>query len=842
MMEPAADSFRALVRSVPLRPPQVPYVSNVTGTWALAEEATDPEHWVRHMCGTVRFADGVGELWREPGRLLLEAGPGPSLGSLALQHPATARASRPVALASLRHEHDRQDDQAYLLGVLGQLWLAGADIPPADLFRDERRRRLPLPTYPFERRRYFIESPSAQPGAGRAAASGGAARQGRITDPAGWFYVPTWKLSTAPAASRPRRDDDGRERWLVLADGHGLGERLVERLERQGHAVAMAVAGAELARLGDGRWSLDPCRDEDYEALFAETGGAPDAIAHLWSLDTEERPPGVESFRRAQEAGFHSLLALGRALGRRSPALPVELSIVTNGLCAVERNDPLQPEKATLLGPARVLPQEIPGLACRAVDVDLRDLAAGLADDLAAELARPAADLVVARRGGERWVPLADPVRLAPASEASAPGPRGLRQGGVYLITGGLGGLGLILAGHLARTVGARLVLVNRAALPERARWPLHLEGADLDLARRIRGVMELEEAGAEVLAAAADVADEEAMLAVVRQALERFGRLDGAFHLAGLPGAGLVQLKTREAAERVMAPKAEGALVLASVLRDIPVDFVVLYSAMAALVGGVGQVDYAAANAFLDAFARHAHRRGGPPLLSIDWCEWQWDAWSERLMAGDSRIQGALREQRQVYGLTAAEGMEALDRALASGLPHVVVSTRDLGAVLVQQHSVADLLATLDRPAPSSHGGGEHARPALPTPYAPPDDEVKERLAVIWRQLLGVDRVGIHDNFFLLGGHSLLGLQLMTRISESFGIELPLDILFEAPTIADLAAALAADDGARSTAGRAEIRRTEPLDARKVLENLDALSEEEMDALLAQMAEEEGF
>jgi len=187
---------------------------------------------------------------------------------------------------------------------------------------------------------------------------------------------------------------------------------------------------------------------------------------------------------------------------------------------------------------------------------------------------------------------------------------------------------------------------------------------------------------------------------------------------------------------------------------------------------------------------------------------------------------------------------MEALDRALASGLPQVIVSTRDLGAVLEQQHSVSGLLAALGRPAPSRRGAGEHARPALPTPYVPPDDEVKERLAGIWRELLGVDRVGIHDNFFLLGGHSLLGLQLLTRIGEAFGVGLPLDVLFEAPTIADMAAAVAAagEDGAAPAAALPEIRRAEPLDARKVLENLDALSEEEMDALLAEMADEEGF
>ncbi len=173
MMQPAAEELRELLRSIPLAPPRIPYLSNVTGTWISAAQATDPEYWVRHLVSPVRFADGVAELWREPGRVLLEMGPGQTLGSLALQQVVGEEAADRSVLSSLRHELDRQPDQRFLLQTLGRLWLSGVEVDWAGFHGGERRRRVPLPAYPFERQRYWIEPVRASlPEAPEAAAPG----------------------------------------------------------------------------------------------------------------------------------------------------------------------------------------------------------------------------------------------------------------------------------------------------------------------------------------------------------------------------------------------------------------------------------------------------------------------------------------------------------------------------------------------------------------------------------------------------------------------------------------------------------------------------------------------
>jgi acyl transferase domain-containing protein len=826
LMAPIVPAFRELVRSVALHPPRIPLLSNVTGGWMSAEEATDPEYWVRHLAGAVRFADGVGELWREPGRILLEVGPGQSLGSLALQHPA-APAER-LVLPSLRHAYDRQGDPAHLLRTLAQLWLAGVEVDWEAFHAGEARRRVPLPTYPFERQRFWIDARPRAATAAAAAPADRAAAPAKLPDLAGWFHVPSWRHAPAPRqAAAPDT------RWWVFADRLGVGEALAARLEREGCEVARIAAreGEPFAALGERRWALDPGRPEDYDALLDAAGAPPDRIVHLWNVTEQERPPAAAPpFAAAEARAFYGPLALVQALARRGVERPLEIAWVANGLHAVERGDALHPEKALLAGPLLVAPQEVQRVSCRAIDVDLRDAMGGWIEGLWQELGAPAAGPVVARRGGRRWVREFVPLSLGPAPEPGT----GFRPGGVYLITGGLGGIGLGIAAHLARTVRAKLVLVGRTGLPERAEWE-RLAAAGDETARRIDAVRDLEAAGSEVLALAADVADERRLSEVVALARARFGAIHGVLHAAGVPAGGLAQLKTPEAAAAVLRPKVAGTVALAAALAAEPLDFLVLFSSLSAVLGGIGHVDYCAANAFLDAFAAWHRAARGVPTVAIDWCEWQWDAWSEAgLAAFDADVRARLRRDREATGLTFVEGAEALGRALASGEAQVLVSTRDLVARIESERSVGEIL---ERLAAARGTAATHPRPLLAVEYVAPRNPIEEKIAGIWQDLLGIERVGVHDDFFQLGGHSLLGTQVTSRLRELYGVTLLLRTLFESPTVAALAAAVAVKQAESAPPAATAIPRARRRGAPAVRqEDLDRLSEPELDALLAEM------
>jgi len=619
MMEPAAAAFRRRVGAVALSPPRTPFVSNVTGTWISAEEATDPGYWAEHLLRPVRFADGVEALWQDPRRVLLEVGPGQALSSWALQLPAPSAAER-TALASMRHAYDPQPDAAFLLTALGRLWLLGVDVDWPGLDEDERRHRVALPTYPFERRRFWIDKPRRSATRERAG-DDGAEGLGKSPDPGRWFFVPSWRrrdLRAVPGEERENR------RWLLFIDAEGLGLALAERLEARGDEVVIVAAGRKFEKVEEGTYTLDPASPTPYAELFADldaSGLDCGRIVHLFTVSTEAPTP-----ERALDLGLTSLLHLAQALGERRSE-KVELSIVSSHLHQVTGADEVHPEKAAVLGPAKVIPLEYPGVSCRSIEVDpppaSSALEARLLDPLLSEL-DTGRDLgaAVAYRGARRWVREFERV---PAESPEGLGR--LRERGVYLITGGFGGIGLTLAEELARACRARLVLVGRSEFPAAEAWDTWLEEhpPGHPVSRKIRFLRRLEEMGAEVLGLSADVADTGALERVRELTLERFGELHGIVHAAGLPPGGLIQVKTREELMRVLAPKQAGTRALDQVFADEGLDFVLLCSSLTALVGALGLVDHTAANALLDAYAQAAIGRGDWPVTSVNW-----DAWLE--------------------------------------------------------------------------------------------------------------------------------------------------------------------------------------------------------------------
>jgi acyl transferase domain-containing protein/acyl carrier protein len=802
MMDPMVESFVAQVRAVNLKTPQLPYLSNVSGAWITAAEATDPDYWGTHLRQTVRFAEGLQTLLQDPQQIFLEVGPGRTLNGLV--HGQTG-ASRPRAVfTSLPLAADQESDPAFLLTTLGRLWLVGASANWTGLYAPGRRRRIPLPTYPFERQRYWLLDESA---------SGGEVQRPKLAKRANmaeWFYGPSWKRSLPLDPEHLNKLAGHRQRWLVFMDACGLGASLVRRLERENQHVIQVNVGKQFGQ-SQAAYTLNPERPADYESLFKELRAQdlePHKIIHLWSATPEPAPDQVEEGEQHLTLGFYSLLYLTQALGQLNGAEIRDLTVVSNHVYAVQGDEFIQPEKAAILGPCKVIPHEYPQLRCRHIDLQLGLVPAermeNLLDQLLAEIIAESPDRVVTYRGNHRWIQAAEPVAL----ERVTPPGKKLRERGVYLITGGLGGIGLWLAEYLAQTVQARLILVGRSEFPPVDQWEAWLaDRPELDeISHKIRRLQALEAEGAEFSVQTADVTDEAQMQNVVTAARQRWGTIHGVIHAAGVPGGGLIQLKTGEAAAQVLAPKIKGTRVLEKIFKTESLDFFVLCSSLNAILGTLGQVDYCAANAFLDAFAlaNSAHSQLRP--LSINWSRWQNVGMAA---SAESKHQSLLGESL-AEGMTPQEGLEAFGRALArSTFPQIIISPRDFQALLAREAAPPpNWLAQLEaaRPIRTSH-----PRPALGSAYVAPRDEVEQQVANIWQQLLGLDSVGVHDNFFELGGHSLLATQIAARLRDAFPVELPLRRLFDAPTVAQLA----------------EVVR----DA--LIEKLQGLSEEEAERLL---------
>ncbi len=781
MMEPVIAPFRAQVQRVRRRPPAIPYISNLTGTWVTPEQATDPDYWCLHLRSAVRFSDGARALLQNSEAILLEVGPGNTLETLARAH--LNRETPAVVVASLRHPRVQQHDVATVLNALGRLWLAGVEPDWEAFYAGEERRRVPLPAYPFERQRCWVE-PKEPLAHGKVASAASADRKLPVER---WFYHPAWQQTAPPTTP----DSSGAERWLILLPAAGsepdssrdqLPARLLSALSATGRAVVTARPGAAFACAG-GAYTLNPQRREDYVALLdamAQSGGLPTHIVHLWGL--AQLPAGDGALDAAQALGVDSLLALAQALDAQNAAGPVKLTVVTDGVYAATGDEPLTPEKAPVAGACKVLPQEYSALVCKHVDVTLPPAGswrlAQLAAHLLAECASPqATDASVAYRGESRWIQRFAPVSIQPA-------PLRLRPDGVYVITGGLGDVGYALAQALVRHGAKRLVLIGRTALPARAAWDACLSGqpADNHISRRIARIRALEASGAQVLPLNADVADAAQMARAVAQTRERFGPITGVIHAAGLVGRATFRAAADTGPADVrshLQAKMRGVMVLEAVLKDEPLDFCLLTSSLSTVLGGLGLSAYAAANAGMDALAYRRNRASAMPWISINWDAWQ--TTTEEYAAAGNPFAGLAIEE--------AEGGAALAYILGAGpASQILVSTSNLEARLDRWVRLPAAVAVEEKPDAAEAQTVSAPRPNLQNAYVAPRDDLERKLARVWQKALGLEQVGIYDNFFELGGNSLVGVELIAQLKKQWQIHIPAVSLYEAPTIHALA------------------------------------------------------
>jgi acyl transferase domain-containing protein len=838
MMDPVITQFVTRISLLDLKSPQIPYLSNVTGAWITPELATSPHYWGAHLRHTVRFGDNLRELMVFPDLALLEIGPGQTLSLLAQQQGTLANTQ--LFVSSLRSPQETGSDSAFLRNAICKLWIGGARIDWRTFHDGEKRHIVSLPTYPFERQRFWLgpldlnceaEAKPAVPGAtvvetAPTVSIATPAHPVKVqTDLADWFFVPNWKRAVSPISNNGSANKTGV--WLVFQDSGSLGEELVQHLRNAGHRVNAVVHGDRFDH-SDGKYQIRIGEKSDYGELIKTLrarGDLPTQILHLWSTDNPlEQESPIQAFSEAQDRSFFSLILLAQAWAKSGGSAQVNIGVVSECLQSVLGNEHLRSAEATVLGACKVISQEYPNLRCRLIDIAKPQ--SRLPELLVNEMSSEKFDAVVAYRNESRWVQSFEPIRLTKGNQK----PALLRDGGVYLITGGLGNIGLLLAEAIAAHVKAKFVLTGRSLFPERNLWNTHVSSHPLDATSlRIKRLKAMEQSGAEIMVAQADATDPDQMKAVVDAAREKWGRICGVIHGAAnlSPDAfAPVREVNRRNSVSHFAPKAHGLLILEQLLHDEPPDFVVLLSSISALLGGLGLTAYAASNAYLDVEAQRLNQNGAS---STSWITINWDAWDFPPQAKGDAISGA-------------QGQEAFRRIITAALTHVVVAATPLGPRLDKWVNLETLATgqpteiipkTGDAALTLNQGTPVHGRPDLSTQYVAPRSETEKTITQVWETLLGVQPIGIYDKFFELGGHSLLAIQLLSRLREIFELDLPVQRLFEAPSVAQLSESIDRD---RASAPPVETVAVDDADnLSEMLRLVEGLSEAELDALLSE-------
>jgi len=783
MMDPAVPDFVEWVASADLRAPTMRYISNVTGDWVTVDEVTDPTYWGRHLRKPVQFAQGLATLLQsEPDAVLLELGPGKGLCTLARMQAQDRIGIQAMGTAG-------QDDGEMLAEGVLQLWLAGVPLRWESLNAGPPPQRIPLPTYPFERKRHWVEPQDTY--------SPSDLLRRKKPDLADWFYLPSWKRVPLPPAKPAGQKDS--KCWLIFAGRSYLGGEIAKRLQTQGDEVILVTAGDAFAQIDQWTYRLNPQEQGSYQSLVAsllENDQIPASILHFWSVtptDMVVAANQIERFRRMQDRGFFSIFYLVQALGAQNVTSPIDISVFTNDLHDITGYEQLRPEQSTILGQCKVVQQEYHNLICRAIDVTLSEFGTResekLISNLLNEMAAESADIVVAYRGSNRWVQTYEAMRV----EKEVVGPSPIRPDGAYLISGGLFGIGLEIAEYLALTKGAKLIIIEETSFPRKERWQIWLQQNDPQhlISLKVRKALELEENGAQFMVGRADFHDKEGIRAAIEEGEALYGPIRGIMHGAGgtaTDRVGAISDSNRKDCERNFKAVAQGMMVLDELFRDRDLDFRLALGSLGSVLGGIGFVSYSAVSSFMIAFAQQQNQTYGQPWTVECWDSWTIEWETEERIASIVRSKLAKRILPTV--ITQQEGLDCFERVFAlTGEAQVAISATDLQTRYDRWVKLESIRERDEKRVELTH----HPRPPIKTSYVAPRDQLEQTIAAVFQDLLGIDKVGAFDNFYDLGGHSLLATQLATRLREVFGMEFSLNAIAAGPTVSNLASAYAA-------------------------------------------------
>lgn len=740
-MQPLADELAAELSGLRPAAPNLPLYSTVNARLEVGP-AFDAAYWGRNLREPVRFREAVDAALSDRHAIFVELSPHAVL-STAIQQTAQA-AKRDVA--TLASGQRGESDSVVTLSLLGSLWSFGVKVDwPA--LHGGRAPHVDLPFYPWQRERHW--TPFARPvSLDRESAT---AHDHTPAEYRSWLHSLQWV--DAPALADALHTGQSAPPWLVVAESRQLGDPLV---------AALATAGAK-------------------------------AVVHPFDENTladalGRRCSGIVIVARSdREAPFAALDALGRLVEstRRESAAPGPRAwLVTRGgtsaSAAADRPAFVDADQAAIWGIGRVFADEHPELWGGLIDLCADASPADVAAAVVREVLSGDTERQVAYRAGQRLVP-----RLLPLKDRDAlPAASAWRRDAAYLITGGLGEIGLQVAKAMVRGGARRLLLLGRSPLPDRELWSSLAPGSR-DAARCAR-IREIEGMGAAVHLLWADVGNRDELERVLgRYSTEGWPAIRGVVHAAGSHCNRLIDRMDRADFATVYRTKVDGARYLQELLPEL--DHFILFSSVIGLLGTSGMANYAAANAGLDAIAS-SRRAGGRPALSVLWGPWE----QTGLLSGDSAEQG-MQQLRDIgiQGFDVDAGVTVFDYVRGATTDAVAVLHADWQALSASRRGRDRLFS---RPDLDGSAAMQAPGETLAASLAVADAADRRRLLeLVVREALGRTlniapvRVDAQKPFGAMGLGSLAAMEFRNRLEVAIGRPLPATIAWNYPTVESL-------------------------------------------------------
>lgn len=729
LMEPLESTFKTMFTNVTLSPPTIPIVSNVTGKWVLEKDVMCVEYWYKHLCHTVRFSEGIECLLHDKKRLFIEIGPGQSLCGFVKSNSRNTT----TVTHTLPNHHQRTTDLTQLLTTFGKLWAKGISINLEPLREQQHSsKRIPLPTYPFQRQRYWIDADI----------------ESVALSNTPQLYKPVW--TKEPLLTTQTKTTLQTYTWIIFKDKAGIGQKFERILNQQGATVIVVESGETYKNFSASHIQINIANAEDYCQLFTYIKPIlqQPIILHCCSYDYTTVPADITKLNKQLHSSFYSLLHLTKAyLQQVGSNDAMHCAFITRGAENVIGNEVLSSVNATLIGACRMITLEQPSITCRVMDITEPTVSTTM-DILNICVEKPWSpqSTVFAYRHEYRWS-----VSYLPIKETLDKNQ--LCNHGIYLITGGLGGIGLAIAETIADQVKQpTLILCSRTCSTQKKE--------------------ELTQQGAIVHWLQADVTNETSVFALFDIIQTKFGKLNGIIHAAGIAGGGLIQLKTQTMTDAVLAPKIHGTYYLAQASKKLPMlDIVVLMSSIAATTGEKGQIDYCSANTFLDSCAA-SNWFNTKRTISI-----AWNTWRDVGMSVTTSRPNEIDLFARGNDISPKQGQDLFLKALSAKQEHVIVSNHDLYTYTTWLYEGKFKDLTQNKASRDTLN--------LRVGYSLPQNATETTLTNIWQTHLHIEKIGRQDDFFELGGDSLKGLALIEKINATLNSKLSIQHLYQASTIA---------------------------------------------------------
>ena len=747
MMDVILDDYENELSKINFSKPELPFISNLTGKQISHQEAVSPKYWVRHLRETVNFSDGIDYLLEKGNSLFIEVGPGKALSAFCQLNKNYKGNNLTIGL--IRHPKEIKNDNQKLTESLGYLWSTGVDINWSAYYAHEIRNKISAPTYSFDKHIFVSNVDLFE----KLADFGVNNEKKAISD---WFYEPSWKTSRLVTNIK---NESTEKYYLVFMDDLGYGEALVQKIKNESDKIIEVRKGGRFRKNSDSQFEVNISDYSSYEKLFLDLKNQKiklTNIIHLFNI-CEVSKSNSDKEENHKESGFYSLLHIAKNIDNLEQKEALDLTVVTSNLQAVLGNENIDSFKSMALGLMNVITQENPLVNGRNIDVLATDDKTETVENIAREIQTKVVDRFVSYRLNNRWVRSYNPIQIENPQEGNTK----IKKGGVYLITGGLGDLGFVHAKYLLQKYNASLILLGRTIISSTA------ENEKQGNYSRLKALEQL----GNVQYYSADINNFEAVQKAIQQGELEFGHINGIIHTAGIiKGKSLrsINFLKVEDCEKQFEPKVEGVQILAQLFKDRALDFCLLSSSLSSILGGKEFAAYAAANTFMDYFS---HTKKISNSISVNY---------DGLSFDENPKEGLL---------TSSNIIEVFERVLSiENIPQIIISTSSLDKRLSKWIGQQEANPAENPENTIEITTEEFDRSCLTNKYAEPVTPVEKKLSELFEQFFGYQNIGIEDDFFEMGGNSLMALTLSNRIYKIFNVELAIEDFFTKRNIKELA------------------------------------------------------